>query len=76
MEEVISENVEFRYCTEAILKNTTIAQHDLMDLLGTFGDSAVVAGSDKMRRLHVHTNNPADLFYSLRKPWYHCLSES
>jgi len=66
LEEVISENVEFRYCTEAILKNTTIKQHDLMDLLGTFGDSAVVAGSDKMRRLHVHTNNPADLFYTLR----------
>jgi DegV family protein with EDD domain len=66
MEEVITENVEFRYCTEAILKNTSIAQHDLMDLLGTFGDSAVVAGSDKMRRLHVHTNNPADLFYALR----------
>jgi DegV family protein with EDD domain len=66
MEEVISENVEFRYCTEAIIKNTTIAQHDLMELLSSFGDSAVVAGSDKMRRLHVHTNNPADLFYSLR----------
>jgi DegV family protein with EDD domain len=66
IEEVIAENVEFRYCTEAILKNTTIQQHDLMDLLGTFGDSAVVAGSDKMRRLHVHTNNPADLFYTLR----------
>jgi DegV family protein with EDD domain len=66
MEEVISENVEFRYCTEAILKNTTIAQQDLMELLSSFGDSAVVAGSDKMRRLHVHTNNPADLFYNLR----------
>ena len=66
MEEVISENVEFRYCTEAILKNTTISQHDLMELLCTFGDSGVVAGSDKMRRLHVHTNDPAGLFYAIR----------
>jgi len=66
MEEVISEEVEFRYCTEAILKDTTISSHDLMEVLGTFGNSAVVAGSDKMRRLHVHTNNPADLFYTIR----------
>jgi DegV family protein with EDD domain len=65
-EEVISENVEFRYCTEAILKNTTISQHDLMVLLQQYGDSGVVAGSDKMRRIHVHTNNPADLFYNLK----------
>ncbi len=66
MEEVISENVEFRYCTEAILKNTTISQHDLMSLLQNYGDSAVIAGSDKMRRIHIHTNNPADLFYNLK----------
>ncbi|MBA4322156.1 MAG: fatty acid-binding protein DegV [Odoribacter sp.] len=65
-EEVISENVDFRYCTEAIIKNTTISQQDMMALLGKFGDSGVVAGSDKMRRIHVHTNNPADLFYYLR----------
>jgi uncharacterized protein len=65
-EEIISENVEFRYCTEAILKETSIVQHDLMNLLGKYGNSAVVAGSEKMRRIHVHTNNPADLFYELK----------
>jgi DegV family protein with EDD domain len=66
-EEVISENVEFRYCTEAILKNTILQQHDLMQLLDRYGNSGVVAGSDKMRRIHVHTNNPADLFYDLKE---------
>jgi DegV family protein with EDD domain len=65
-EEIISESVEFRYCTEAILKNTSISQHDMMVLLQNYGNSAVVAGSDKMRRIHVHTNNPADLFYDLK----------
>jgi uncharacterized protein len=65
-EEVISDEVEFRYCTEAILKNTLISQPDLMSLLQKYGNSAVVAGSDKMRRIHVHTNNPAELFYDLR----------
>ena len=65
-EEVISENVAFRYCTEAVLKNTSISQHDMMVLLQQYGDSAVVAGSEKMRRIHVHTDNPADLFYDLK----------
>ena len=65
-EEVISENVAFRYCTEAILKDTCISQHDMMVMLQQYGDSAVIAGSDKMRRIHVHTNNPADLFYNLK----------
>jgi uncharacterized protein len=66
MEEVITEEVRFRYCTEAILRDTSISQHDLSDLLLEFGDSAVTAGSDKMRRIHVHTNNPADLFFALK----------
>ena len=65
-EEIISENVEYRYCTEAILKDLTISQHDLMVLLRQYGDSGVVAGSDKLRRIHVHTNTPADLFYYLK----------
>jgi hypothetical protein len=65
-EEIISENVASRYCTEALLKNTLISQHDLMVLLEQYGDSAVIAGSDKMRRIHVHTNKPADLFYALK----------
>jgi DegV family protein with EDD domain len=66
IEEVIAENVEHRYCTEAIIRDSSIDQHSLMQLLEQSGDSAVVAGSDRMRRIHVHTNNPADLFYRLK----------
>jgi uncharacterized protein len=66
IEEVITEDVEFRYCTEAILRDTSISSHDLMELLNNYGDSAVVAGSEKMRRLHVHTNDPAGIFYILK----------
>ena len=65
-EEVISENVDFRYCTEAIIKEATISQQDLKELLMRSGDSAVIAGSDKIRRIHVHTNDPADLFFKLK----------
>ncbi len=66
-EEVIAEKVDFRYCTEAIIKNCVLKTPDLKGLLGKYGDSVVVAGSDRLRRLHVHTSNPALLFKELRK---------
>ncbi|HWR74623.1 MAG TPA: DegV family protein [Bacteroidales bacterium] len=63
----IAETVNFRYCTEAIIKKCNIDHGKLSELLGSYGDSAVIAGSDELRRIHVHTNDPADLFSELRK---------
>jgi len=65
-EETIPEKVEFRYCTEALIKNSSISKRALLPILEKYGNSIVVAGSDKMRRLHLHTNNPAGLFSELR----------
>ena len=62
----IAETVNFRYCTEAIIKNSTLDHDRLSELLGRYGDSAVIAGSEELRRIHVHTNDPADLFSELR----------
>jgi uncharacterized protein len=66
IEESIPEKVEYRYCTEALIKNSSIDKKDLLPVLEKYGNSIVVAGSDKMRRLHLHTNNPAGLFSELR----------
>jgi hypothetical protein len=66
IEEEIPEKVDFRYCTEALIKNSSVSKKTLMPILEKFGNSIVVAGSDKMRRLHLHTNNPAALFNELR----------
>jgi DegV family protein with EDD domain len=35
--------------------------------LGREGDSVVVAGSESLSRIHVHTQNPAELFYKLKE---------
>jgi DegV family protein with EDD domain len=67
LEEAIPEKVEFRYCTEALIKNSSINKKSLLPILEKYGNSIVVAGSDRMRRLHLHTNNPAGLFNELRK---------
>ncbi len=66
MEEVIPEKPSFRYCTEALIKNSSMDSATLRGVLENYGDSIVVAGSDRMRRLHVHTDNPAELFRDLR----------
>jgi DegV family protein with EDD domain len=67
IEEIIPENVEFRFCTEALIKNCTTQLKSLRETLDSFGNSIVVAGSDRMRRIHIHTNTPAELFNNLRK---------
>ena len=66
IEESIPEKVDFRYCTEALIKNSNIDKTALSSILEKYGNSIVVAGSDRMRRLHVHTNSPAELFAELR----------
>ncbi len=66
-EESIPEKVEFRYCTEALIKNNNINSKELLGILENYGNSIVIAGSEKVRRLHVHTNTPALLFNELRK---------
>jgi DegV family protein with EDD domain len=67
IEESIPEKVEFRYCTEALIKGSNINHDELLSILERYGDSIVIAGSDRMRRLHVHTNTPALLFNELRQ---------
>jgi uncharacterized protein len=66
IEESIPEKPEFRFCTEALIKNMSIDSKVLLSTLEKFGNSIVIAGSDRMRRLHVHTDTPAELFNVLR----------
>ena len=66
IEEVIPQDVEFRFCTEALIKNCNADNSTMHSILNKYGDSIVVAGSDRMKRLHVHTNNPSELFNELR----------
>ncbi|HEX2968098.1 MAG TPA: DegV family protein, partial [Bacteroidales bacterium] len=66
LDEIIPERPEFRFCTEALIRKCTLRSDALRNILNKYGDCIVIAGSDKMRRLHVHTNSPAALFDELR----------
>ncbi len=65
-EEVTDEVIEFRYCTEALIRNLAINQVSLQNLLQKYGNSIVVAGAEKTTRIHIHTNSPAKLFQELK----------
>ncbi|MBN1649911.1 MAG: DAK2 domain-containing protein, partial [Bacteroidales bacterium] len=65
-EHMKEEDMSYRFCTEAVLKNITISKTELQNLLIKNGDSVVVAGSESMCRIHVHTNAPAPLFHQLK----------
>ncbi|HAN77081.1 MAG TPA: fatty acid-binding protein DegV [Bacteroidales bacterium] len=60
------EVITHRYCTEALIKNCHADKTHIANILNQFGNSIVVAGSDKLRRIHVHTNTPAELFQKLK----------
>lgn len=66
-DEINDEEITNRFCTEAIIKNVTLDKSELKKILGKNGDSVVVAGSQNICRIHVHTNKPADLFHQLKK---------
>jgi len=61
-----NEDISYRYCTEALLRDLSLNKPDLQKLLIENGDSVVVAGSDSLCRVHVHTNHPASLINTLK----------
>lgn len=65
--EQIEEDITYRFCTEAIIKNVTPKKSELQNILSKSGDSVVVAGSESICRIHVHTNYPAELFHQLKE---------
>ncbi len=60
------ESIEHRHCTEALLAGKNMDLERLREEIRPFGSSAIVAGSQEKSRIHIHTNNPADLFFRLK----------
>ncbi|MFV0545158.1 MAG: DegV family protein [Bacteroides sp.] len=65
-EHVVDQEITYRYCTEAMIKNLGVGRAEIQRVLSRNGDSVVVAGSEKTCRIHVHTNRPAELFQELK----------
>lgn len=65
-----SGDIEYRYCTEALLLHDGPAANDLAQSLRgelhSFGDSLIISTGKNKTKIHVHTNDPARLFFTLK----------
>lgn len=61
-ERVAVENLTFRFCTECLIRGEGIDRDGLRTRLESLGDSLIVAGTDTVCRVHVHTNEPQKMF--------------
>jgi DegV family protein with EDD domain len=61
------EEFNYRFCTEAMIHGKDIDHQEVKSLISELGDSLVIAGSDKMVRLHIHTDKPHILLEKLRR---------
>ena len=63
---IIHEESNYRFCTEAMIHGKGINHSDVKSSILELGDSLVIAGSDTMVRLHMHTDQPHILLEKLR----------
>ncbi len=57
---------QYRYCTEALISGEDLSAKAIKVAMHELGDSMVVAGNANKARLHIHTNEPQEVFYRLR----------
>ena len=63
----VHDEFNYRYCTEGVIRGNALNKKEIKACLKKYGDSQVVAGSDNLLRIHIHTNTPHLLFDELRK---------
>ena len=59
------EDMNYRYCTEAMIVSENIEREVLRNKIEHMGDSIVLAGSPNKMRLHIHTDSPEEVFSKL-----------
>lgn len=63
----IEEKLTYRYCTECFIQDGQIDQTALRQQLSELGDSLIVAGSTVNSKLHIHTDQPQEVFRIARR---------
>ncbi len=60
-----SEAITFRYCAEALILNNENSSLSA-DTLKSLGDSLIISKGKNKTKIHIHTNNPAEVFFILK----------
>ena len=56
-----------RFCTECIVTGTDINRRKLRESLSELGDSLVLAGTKRKAKIHIHVNEPEEVFELARR---------
>ena len=56
----------FRFCTECIVTGTNINRRKLRESLTALGDSLVLAGTKRKAKIHIHVDEPEQVFEAAR----------
>ena len=57
-----ADDSEYRYCTECLVTGADIDRRKLREALAVLGDSLVLAGTKRKAKVHVHVNDPDEVF--------------
>ena len=57
-----AQDLTHRYCTECVVTAERVDRRHLREQLSTLGSSLVVAGLHGKARVHIHVNDPAEVF--------------
>ena len=55
-----------RFCTEALLSGKNLDLDEIRNELTPYGDSLIVAGNTGKAKVHIHTNEPTQIFQILK----------
>ncbi len=56
------QDLSHRYCTECVISGEDVDRRRLRERLSVIGSSLVVAGTQRKVKVHVHVNDPAEVF--------------
>ncbi len=56
----------YRYCVEGIVQGAALDLKEIKKKLETMGDSLIMAGNNQKMRLHIHTDDPEEVFFVLK----------
>jgi uncharacterized protein len=56
------DDLAYRYCTECVVTGDQVDRRHLRERLSELGGSLVIAGLQHKVRVHIHVNEPADVF--------------
>ncbi len=61
------DDLEHRFCTEAVIESEHTSGHEIKKLLMALGSSLIIVGAGKLFHIHIHTNKPHQVFDLLKE---------